>query len=96
MAGEDALCEQRLFDHLKCFKTIILPRHARDKHRKSCGQSRFACRLASEYAVAMIKGMQGEEGSGYQMMSMAKHYIDYTLEGCTPEENNCRKPQKLL
>ena len=51
--------------------------------------------VAAEYAVAMINGMQGH-GNEYQMMSMSKHYIDYTLEGCTPEENNCRTPQKLF
>lgn len=39
--------------------------------------------LASEYAVPLIRGMQeGKDGRGYQMMSMAKHFVDYTLEGC--------------
>ena len=53
--------------------------------------------LASEYAVAVIRGMQeGDGGSGFQMMSMAKHFVDYTLEGCTPEENNCRTPRKIF
>ena len=54
--------------------------------------------------MAVIRGMQegssGDQGGrpsvNYQMMSMAKHFVDYTLEGCTPEENNCRKPRRLF
>ena len=32
--------------------------------------------LASEYAVAVIRGMQEGVGEGFQMMSMAKHFVD--------------------
>ena len=61
--------------------------------------------LASEDAVAVIRGMQEgvaeNEGGGaqlgrdrYQMVSYSKHYVDYTLEGCGDRQGCSNYPDR--